>query len=352
MARCKEISYDEVKKRGYIKMSGPGFSLYPLKWYQGIKELLFTLPSLIRQCRKAGEECDRILYRAPQVESYLTYLFAKTKGIPYAVEVVIDPGTMFSGFLTKLNIWILKRMIFKANGVSYVTKHYLQNLYPCQAILKEQTQNYFTEYYTSGAIERVVDFPRIYPSPNKTFTLLHVANSISTETKGHRSFIRVIKYLVDNGCDVCGVCIGEGSKVEEFKNLAESLEIGKRIHFIGRIGEKEKLYQKMEECDLMLFPTSAEGLPRVLIEAMSRGLPCLSTPVCGIPELLESQFLFEKDNITGFGEKIKYLITHPEELNAMSKRNLTVAKEYLQSALEERRTKFYQNLRNCVSARS
>ena len=349
VARCKEITYNEVKRHEYVKMSGPGLSLYGLKWYQGMKEMLAILPSLIRQCRNAAEGCERILYRAPQMESYLAYIFARRKGIPYAVEVVIDPAMMFSGFLAKLNAWMLKKMISKANGVSYVTRHYLQNLYPCRAILKGQTQNYFTEYYTSGAIEKVVGTPRNYPSQNKVFTLLHVANSISNEIKGHRSFIRVVKYLANKGYDICGMCIGEGSKVEEFKSFARSLGIGERIKFIGRIGEKEKLCQKMEECDLMLFPTSAEGLPRVLIEAMSRGLPCLSTPVCGIPELLENQFLFEKEDISGFGEKIKYLIDHPEELNAMSKKNLLVAKEYLQSALEGRRTKFYQKLKNCIS---
>lgn len=347
VACCKTITYDEVKRCGYIKMSGPGLTLYGLKWEHGMKDMPTILPSLIKQCRNAAEGCDRILYRAPQLESYLIYLFARKKGIPYAVEVVIDPATM-NNKGKQLNIWLLKHMISKANGVSYVTKHYLQNLYPCRAILKGQTQNYFTEYYTSGTIDKVLDIPKTYPPKNGIFKLLHVANSISSESKGHRSFIKVVKYLVDKGCNVCGICVGDGPKVGEFKNLAVSLGIGEHVQFTGRIGEKEKLYQKMEECDLMLFPTSAEGLPRVLIEAMSRGLPCLSTPVCGIPELLEDQFLFEKDDISGFGEKIEYLIEHPEELNAISKINLSVAREYLQSALEERRTKFYQNLKDCI----
>jgi len=81
---------------------------------------------------------------------------------------------------------------------------------------------------------------------------------------------------------------------------------------------------------------------------MAVGLPCLSTPVNGIPELLESEFLFDPFDVNGFVEKLISLKKNPDKLNRMSEININVAKKYEVTVLQKRRRAFYLKLRCCV----
>ena len=89
-------------------------------------------------------------------------------------------------------------------------------------------------------------------------------------------------------------------------------------------------------------------MPRVLIEAMAVGLPCLSTPVNGIPELLDAKYLFDPDDVEGFTNKIESLLHTPSELKEMSVNNLEHAQEYKDSVLQSRRDIFYKKLK-CIA---
>lgn len=96
---------------------------------------------------------------------------------------------------------------------------------------------------------------------------------------------------------------------------------------------------------MFVFPTKAEGLPRAVIEAMAVGLPCISTPVNGIPELLDREFLLNPNDTEGFAEKISFLVDNPLIMEKCSLRNISKAYEYEQNVLQSRRNKFYTKLR-------
>lgn len=59
------------------------------------------------------------------------------------------------------------------------------------------------------------------------------------------------------------------------------------VHWVG---PQENPLRHMATADLLVLPSRAEALPRVIIEAMSMGLPCIGTRVAGIPELIEDEF--------------------------------------------------------------
>ncbi len=54
----------------------------------------------------------------------------------------------------------------------------------------------------------------------------------------------------------------------------------------------EDVFNWLETIDIYTQPSRQEGLPRALIEAMSRGLPAFGARTAGIPELLEKEFIF------------------------------------------------------------
>ena len=98
------------------------------------------------------------------------------------------------------------------------------------------------------------------------------------------------------------------------------------------------------ESDMYVFPTQAEGLPRGILEAMAVGLPVLSTPVGGIPEVVERKYLFNPNDVEGFANMICYLADNPEEMNNISHKNFNKALEYKNSILQQKRDIFYQKL--------
>ena len=78
---------------------------------------------------------------------------------------------------------------------------------------------------------------------------------------------------------------------------------------------------------------------------MAVGLPAVSTPVAGIPELVPEKYLVEAGDHVGLAEIIMMLLDNREELEEMSRRNLQVAKQYERKQLQERRDEFYDRLR-------
>jgi len=96
---------------------------------------------------------------------------------------------------------------------------------------------------------------------------------------------------------------------------------------------------------MFVLPTFAEGLPRVLLEAMAEGLPCLSSPTCGIPEILEKDFLYEFSDSHGFANGIIKLITDKDLMEEQSARNIAIAKKYSSKILNEKRKSFYNKLK-------
>jgi len=96
---------------------------------------------------------------------------------------------------------------------------------------------------------------------------------------------------------------------------------------------------------LFVLPSRTEGLPRAMIEAMARGLPCVGSAVNGIPELLPVEDMVPPNDVPALAEKIREVLTNPERMAQMSARNLDKAREYADNVLYERRTAFYQHLK-------
>lgn len=343
IAKVKDEVFDKEKCN---LVSGPGIEIIALPWYQGFRQMISKLPKLISIYRNVGQDADCYIYRIAQVESFFAFFFSFGLKKPFAVEVVNDPDTFvdINFFMRKFSVAMVKFMCKRANGASYVTKCFLQEKYPTG---KKGKKEKFESYYSSVSLEDkdIISTPKKFN--NDCFNIIHVSNAINSDIKGHTTLINVGKYLSEKNINYHISFVGDGGLLEEYKELVRKQGLEEKISFLGRISNKDHLFSILRDSDLMVLPTQMEGLPRTIIEAMANGLPCLSTPIAGIPELLEKQYLFDPFDVTGFGEKIIYLTNNRKELEVMSKKNLQVSQSYRKSVLEERRTIFYQQLYNC-----
>jgi len=112
---------------------------------------------------------------------------------------------------------------------------------------------------------------------------------------------------------------GQSDEMRKLVNYADRIGVKGSIIFTGYYPDKKlpKLYQA---ADVFAFSTFYEHHPFAVLEALSTGLPVVTTRVGGIPETIESGkngFLVEPFNPKQFADRILYLLEHPAEASEM-----------------------------------
>ena len=357
ISRLEDVTYDKVK--GYLKSSGTNVYFKKLPMAIGTLAYLKQWTKFTKMAKESLEDVECAVIRLPSISGMFIEKQVNKLGIPYAIEVVVDPENAYMAnrmacyFITQK----LKNSVVKANGVSYVTQYALQKKYPSRK--HGETEEYFESYYSSILLKKsYFSAPRDYLAHGPHYKIIHVANNMNNYIKGHKETLEIIKKLVEKGVDVTLEFVGDGTKRDEFSEYADKLGISERVTFTGLLSSPEEVRKKLLEADIFLFPTKAEGLPRVIIEAMAVGLPCISTPVNGIPELLSNENMFLPSDIDGFSNRIVELVRKPQMLNEMSAFNIKKAGEYEESVLTERRNEFYTKLitlakmRKCIQSKN
>jgi len=143
--------------------------------------------------------------------------------------------------------------------------------------------------------------------------------------------------------------VGDGVERTGLEQLSRRLGLGDAVHFTGHLAERKAVLAALDSADAFIMPSRTEGLPRAMIEAMARGLPCLGTRVGGIPELLDEDALILVDDYRALARAIDTRLRDPAWMATASARNLTVARSYHQDLLRERRQQFYRAVFNATS---
>lgn len=124
--------------------------------------------------------------------------------------------------------------------------------------------------------------------------------------------------------------VGDGPETANLKKQAKDLGISERIEFLGKLG-LEETKNIMKKCYCLCLPSLSEGLPRVIIEAMSLAKPVVASRVGGIPEIVrdrETGFLFEKENMDDLSEKLKKILADKELAKLMGEKGEQFAREH------------------------
>ena len=335
--------------------SGSGVSFIDLEPGHGVSGLIKTGATNRHIIRNAVRSAECVIARVSGMVGNMVAAECRRQGKPYSIEVVVDPWEYFApgasgGKAAPIvrRLWSnqLRKDCEAAIGVSYVTERYLQERYPCRAMRGEV--GCFTSHYSSVDLpDDTFGKPRAWGEVG-LIKLVHVANNFQGNGKGHLTLFEACGLLNDRGIPFTLTCVGDGPSMSEFKDRASELGIADCVTFTGRLADGIAVREIVRGADLFVFPTRAEGLPRVLLEAMAEGVPCLSTPVCGIPEILPPECLFAPDDAAGFAGRIAELRDSPEELGRLSALGIETARGYATSVLQKRRESFYSNVR-CYS---
>jgi len=344
------VEYQQKLNQAWIPITCESrLEYYPLPSFHGPKEYLRQYLATGKIMRHIVDGCDAAVLRLPSTVAQRAYRQVRKAGIPYAVEVVFDSYDGYKS-ATKLSLRIIYYIIYRqlvdacrnADGVSCVTEHYLQRRY------FSTKPNAFTSHYSSLALDKsFYGAARTFPQ-KKEFVIAHTAKQVMFKgRKGHNELIQAAKLLKDQGIYVqvhfAGNDYNDG--IRQLTEFAESLGVAEQIHFVGFLNRSE-LSDFLDKSDLYVLPTKAEGLPRVIIEAMAKGLPCITTPVSGNPELLPEHFLVDYDDVQTLANRIAELVTSEQCYEKASLDNFQQSRKYEASLLQKRRDEFYTELKS------
>src|SRR4029079_18779078 len=143
---------------------------------------------------------------------------------------------------------------------------------------------------------------------------------------------------------------GDGRHRAELEARAARLGIAERVRFAGALPAGERVGAGLDEADVFVLPSHQEGLPRAMVEAMARALPCVGSTVGGIPELLPAEDLVPPGDVDALAATLDAVLGNVGRLARMSARNLDAARAYREELLAERRVAFYERLRAATEA--
>ncbi len=346
LARVRQLAEAPA---GNKPSDGPGVAFMELPLFTSAFDLFKFLPRIRKILRQAIPQCQAYFLRVPDFLGDLAWKEIRRCGLPFAVEVVGNPAdSLKSGSIRHplrplirfLAIRNLRAQCVEACGAAYVTKSILQKRYPPG----EQT---FSTYYSS------IDLPGAFfiPEPRKYLqpaTSLIYVGTLEVFYKGPDVLVDSLNILAARGLSLHLTYVGDGRRRPELEARVQDLGLHEQVTFLGKVPAGEGVAAALDAAHLFILPSKTEGMPKAMIEAMSRGLPCIGTTAGGFPELLPAEDLTPPGDPQALAQKIEEVVQDPAKLTRMSARNLAAAREYQLEVLRARRVQFYRHVRTLM----
>jgi glycosyltransferase involved in cell wall biosynthesis len=292
------------------------------------------------QLRSVLADADRLVARLPSEIGGLACAVADELGVVWAVELVTCPwdaiwnyGTLKGRLFAPMAWWETRRLLRRAPFALYVTEQFLQRRYPPGGHAVGVSD---VEIDPPGADVLAARLARIGSAPqplrfgsiaalipfkglDTAFTALASANHALPPWEYH--------------------VLGAGDPAP-YQAQAAAAGVGDRVFLDGTLPAGEPVRHWLDGIDVFLMPSRQEGLPRAMVEAMSRGCPALGSTVGGIPELLDADCLHRPGDAAALAARLARS-ADPAWQQTQARRNVEVAARYDPAVLDERRRAFW-----------
>lgn len=114
------------------------------------------------------------------------------------------------------------------------------------------------------------------------------------------------------------------------KNIMESIKRMRQINFIEETTDKSMIEKLYLNSDIFVLPPHFEGYGLSIVEAMSFGLPIISTKIGSIPEMVMNEkngFLISDNSIDELAKKMEFFIENPEYVRIYGKMSFKIFEE-------------------------
>lgn len=144
--------------------------------------------------------------------------------------------------------------------------------------------------------------------------------------KGYETLLRGFAIIAKKYPQWKIVFAGNG-EIEKAKSIAVELNIENQVDFKGWVSgiEKTRVFQ---EASIYCLASESEGFPMGVLDAWAYGLPCVVTPVGGLPDIVkdgENALVFPVGNIEVLSQQLEKLISNIDLRAKISKASIGLA---------------------------
>lgn len=247
----------------------------------------------VREIKKIVKKSDCVISRLPsKIGSELVSYCNNIK--PCFVEMVACPWDSLSNhsirgkIIAPFAMYFTKIQVKNAEYVLYVTNEFLQKRYPtkgkqlgCSDVCLEE----INPEILANRIEHI--------KKNSGKYIIGTTAAVDVKYKGQEFVIKALSILKKRGITNFEYqLVGNGSQ-ERLKQIAKKYGVEDKVIYLGG-KPHDKVFEWLDSIDIYIQPSLQEGLPRALVEAQSRALPCCGSSTGGIPELLLKECVFDK----------------------------------------------------------
>lgn len=286
----------KIKSPEILENKGIKFKVFPteisLRHSMEISmKMIIALNEEIENCKKEKIKLILHIHEYHNWQTYLILSLIETKNIkiicqhhggkaPFENLKKYKRLTLFLPVIILMQL--LEKLSFKKINAFYVLSNneinYLRKIAPNSEI-RFQTMGINNEYFHESNKKELRK--KLNLNQNKKY-ILYIGRV--TTNKGIKELLDAMKSIKQENIEL--VIIGGGS---EYKKYFEYSKKNNRdnVIFLGEIYSDKKL-DYLSACDCLILPSYTEGAPVVLMEAIARNLPVITTNVGGIPKIIEN----------------------------------------------------------------
>ena len=307
-----------------------------------VKSLGYSfVPRFYKMIKSAIAESDLVIGRLHSIIGMHALCYAKRQGKKCFAEVMGDAwdgywNHSWRGKLVAPYAFLMTRKVVRnADYASYVTSEFLQRRYPCpnESVAVSDVQ---LPALSEAALKKRLEHIKAFNGKN---LCLMTTGAVDVRYKGQEYVIRAIPTLNKAGIRVKYMLVGGGDSTY-LQKVARQCGIENQVEFKGRCSLDE-VYEYLDEADIYIQPSLQEGLPRSVVEAMSRGCPVIGARTAGIPELIPEECVVQRKSSRDIAEAI-LRIAGSEKMTELAKWNFKEAGKYQSAALKARRHAYFE----------
>ncbi len=266
------------KKGPYVKELNAGIKVVELN----ANNPFLIIYSIVRVCKINNIDTLLTVSRYNNILGLIANRFLKRR-------IVIREADTINGLFKDKGIKRIKSYI-----VFYLMKHFYPSANKIIANSNDTEKDIKKHVISSSKVKTIVINNPLFNNKIKSLSKEAIDNEdfLSSTTpriisigrleykKNYQYLIKSLAIVKDTISNISLIILGNGTQIEELKQLSKQLNLENNVHFLGFV---DNPYKYLKASDVFVLSSLYEGFGNVLVEALSVGLPVVSTDCPGGP---------------------------------------------------------------------